>query len=64
MEYHLRISICVLFHGSPNVFTAKTKKNLVRLVLNGLCSNGGSRMGHLGQMSPPLQEIAYKIEIL
>ena len=25
--------------------------------------NGGSRMGHLGQM-PPLQEIAYKIEIL
>ena len=25
--------------------------------------NGGSRMGHLGQI-PPLQEIAYKIEIL
>ena len=27
--------------------------------------SGGSRMGHLGQMPPPpLQEIAYKIEIL
>ena len=47
--------IATLHH--PYIFKAG-KKNCVTNY-----SNGGSRVGHLGQM-PPLQEIAYKIEIL
>ena len=40
--------------------------NLIRpksIYITCMLLNDGSKMGHLGQM-PPLQEIAYKIEIL